>query len=412
MRKITPDTLLHNAAGSLAGRTGAVTLVLGLILLAGACGGDDRSTGNRSGRQPSAAADCPVLIDTSAWTAFVELGNAIMSGQEYSPEELAAFGELPTLALWRDSMQPDSPSAQKIGNWLEGAFWEELGRQGKQKTNTDRKMFVRSYRYSYDNRAKIDAALAEFDGPARCRLDSLARFWIDPEALPDPITVHFLPARGEIRISGGSLFVDTGVVGAGSIPQLTRQMASLLYRNYGFLPGDNPVELEGAPAVAQAFRVLMNEGVTGWIEEATAMEFDPDHPQLYKIQIIPEEFFLKAQEAIGVMNRQLGALLDSEPEMTDKGQAFALHLGGMNAYSQTGYAMAAVIVSRLGVTRLREVRNSPPEFIAAYQEAALSNPDPAPIPGDPGVDLADTVPPLQPEIFAKLHAFLVQAYGG
>jgi len=58
------------------------------------------------------------------------------------------------------------------------------------------------------------------------------------------------------------------------------------------------------------------------------------------------------------------------------------------------------------------VRNSPPEFIAAYQEAALSNPDPAPIPGDPGVDLADTVPPLQPEIFAKLHAFLVQAYGG
>ena len=47
-----------------------------------------------------------------------------------------------------------------------------------------------------------------------------------------------------------------------------------------------------------------------------------------------------------------------------------------------------------------------PAFVAAYQEAALLNPDPAPTPGDIGVELDRTVPPLNPEVYSVLMATL------
>jgi hypothetical protein len=131
---------------------------------------------------------------------------------------------------------------------------------------------------------------------------------------------------------------------------------------------------------------------------------------LYKVKIIPEEFYLKAQRALGMMNRQLGPILADEDILIEKGQAFARHLAGRNAFSQTGFAMAAVISFHFGDERLREARGSVPAFLATYQEAALLNPVPTPAPGTPGVELYQTVPPLEPEIFTRLHALLTKNF--
>jgi hypothetical protein len=110
------------------------------------------------------------------------------------------------------------------------------------------------------------------------------------------------------------------------------------------------------------------------------------------------------------MNRQLGKMLDDEADMAKRGRIFAEHMAGMNAYSQTGYGMSAVISARLGEDRLRKASRSIPGFLAAYQEAALMNPVPAPLPGQMGQELHETVPPMEPEMFTKLHALLTRIF--
>jgi hypothetical protein len=51
-----------------------------------------------------------------------------------------------------------------------------------------------------------------------------------------------------------------------------------------------------------------------------------------------------------------------------------------------------------------------PEFFAAFQEAALLNPVPTPVPGTAGAPLSASVPAFEPDMFAKLHALLVRLF--
>lgn len=387
-----------------------VMILIGLILTATACSRDAGTDGNSASESADQSSSCTLTTDTSAWIAFENLADRIGSGTNVSKKELDAFGDLPSVTLWRKSLGAPIPSANRIGNWLESTFWEELGREGNQKWSADRETFSRSYRYSLENRDRIDNRLAELTGPRKCEIDEMARFWVESDLLPDTLDIHFLPAKTEIRIFEGSLLVDTGVVGAGNSDQVIRHMAALLYRKYQTIPGPNPIVLEGEEAVAQCFRVLMNEGITGWIEQTATFEFDSNHPVLYKVKIIPEDFFLKAQEAIDIMNGHLGSMLDDEATMVEKGQNFATHLAGMNAFSHTGFSMSAVIAAHLGQERLRDAGRSVPAFLAAYQEAASENPIPVPVPGELDIELYRTVPPLDPEVFTKLHAMLTRAF--
>jgi hypothetical protein len=403
---ITPERPRHN--GAPARRAGALVglLLLAALPLATGCSDQQDSRDGEAPAENAAATDCRISTDTSGWTAFTDLADRVAAGDNPSKAEFDAYGDLPAVTLWRNSLTPNTPRASRVGNWLEAAFWEQLEREGMQKTSAERANFSRRYTYCLSRREVIEEKLAALTGPRTCDLEELATYWIDPANLPETLTVFYLPGKPEIRISGDNLLVDTGVVAAGNTDQVIRQMVSLLYRNFQFVTGANPLDLEGEQAVVQAFRVLVNEGMTGWVEKAVDMEFDSRHPELYKVKIIPEEFFLKAQAAVGMMNRQLGDILADEETLAEKGNPFARHLAGMNAFSQTGYAMAAVISGHFGDERLKEVRDSVPAFVAAYQEAALLNPDPAPTPGDVGVVLYRTVPPLKPEVFSALMAIL------
>ncbi len=414
MRIITHELVHHNATAPRFGRFSRSALIamflIGMILTATACSRDDGTDGNSSAKSSDQSSTCALTTDTSAWVAFEKLADRIESGANVTKEDLVAFGDLPTVTLWRNSLGDPIPTANRVGNWLESAFWEELGREGNQKRNTDRAIFTRTYRYNLDNRDRIDKRLAELTGPRKCDIDEMARFWVESDLLPETLDIHFLPAKTEIRIFEGSLLVDTGVVGAGNSDQVIRHMGALLYRKYQAIPGPNPIDLEGEEAVAHCFRVLMNEGIIGWIEQTVAFEFDSSHPVLYKVKIIPEDFFLKAQEAIDIMNGHLGSMLDNEATMVEKGQNFATHLAGMNAFSHTGFSMSAVIAAHLGQERLRDAGCSVPAFLAAYQEAASANPVPVPVPGEPDIELYLTVPPLDPEVFTKLEAMLTRFF--
>ncbi len=409
MRIITQVAPVHNAPAVRA------ILFFGsvLVLLAMTMAGCLKEKGQKimpADDQEKPPVLCNLVTDASAWTAFKDLTDRITQNGDVSREDLDAFGTLPTVTHWRNSLGPPVPEAQRVGNWIEGTFWEELGRTGPRKMNADRSDFNRSYRYSLEHRDRIDQRIAELTGPRICEVRTKAEYWIESDLLPDTVAIYFLPAKPEIRIFEDALLVDTGVVGAGSIDQLLRQMTGLLYRKYQYLEGPSPADLEGGEAVAHVFRVLMNEGVTGWIDQTAVTEFDLEHPTLSKFQVVPEFFFIKTQEAVKLMNIKLGAMFANEEILATKAQSLVMTLGAMNAYNQTGYGMAVVIASRLGEERLRESGRSVPAFVAAYQEAASLNSDPLPEPGTLGVDLYQTVPPLDPDVFAKLHPLLLQYF--
>ncbi len=381
-----------------------------LSLTVVACAPDKEPAVKQKPSLQTESVDCRLTTDTSGWTAFKAIADRVAAGQDVPLDDFYAYAELPSVTLWRRSLEKDAPTAQRISNWLEGVFWEKLGREGQQKRTPDRSDYLHNSNYCLENRERIDARLDEMTGPRKCEMDKLIRYWCEPENIPADFTIYFLPTKPEIRIKDGDLFVDTGVLGAGSADQVIRNVASLVFRRFQTIPGTDPMELEGELSVAHSFRVLANEGVTGWIDKAAILEFDTAHPALHKVNLIPENFFMKAQEALEMMNRQLGPMLDDEAEMAKKGVLFAGHLAGMNAYSQTGYGMSSVIFHRLGEDRLRDASRSVPGFLAAYQEAALLNSDPVPHPGKAGSELFETVPPLDPELFTKLHAMLSRVF--
>ncbi len=253
--------------------------------------------------------------------------------------------------------------------------------------------------------------LANFvNGQAACQVRDLADLWLNPDSIPTPLVLNFLPAMSEIGIFEDEIFVDTGVLQAGGTEQTVRNIVTLLFRNLEALDGENPITVEGEQAVAEMFRVMMNEGVASWIEETVRLEFDHNHPDLYKVHIIPEDFFRKAQQTSDTMEKVMPGMLADPTVMVAKGLSFAREMAANNAYTGTGLAMASVIGHRLGAERLQQVRRSVPDFIAAYQEAALLNATPIPEPGTADIQLYESVRPLSPELFTALHDMLSRYY--
>ena len=97
--------------------------------------------------------------------------------------------------------------------------------------------------------------------------------------------------------------------------------------------------------------------------------------------------------------------------METRGQSFARSMAASSAFSKMGLAMAEVIVGRLGEERLHQVRQSVPDFFAAYQEAARLNPTPIPEPGSEGIVLYESVAALEEDLFEPLHSLLVRHFG-
>lgn len=407
---ISHDSARHNA-GRLFPLRGLPILTLLLaaaaLLLLGSCGTKDQG-GSTSAKT---TARCPAVMDTGGWDAFKTLGDRYLAGEQVTAAELEAFGNEPAVTVWRESMTENVPSAVKVGNWVESAFWDVSGQGRTQKMNSDRITFGQAMRFSYDKRQDIDPLLARFTEEGHlCDLYDLANRWLDPAKLPDPFVVRFLASKPELRSHNGALVADTGLLLAGGPKQLVGQMAAILYRDRQALPGPSPLEMEGAEAVAQTLRVMLNEGVAAWIEDMPHTYFNPVHPRLAKVVFVPENVFAIGVRALDIFNTNLPRLLADEAVMAGSGQDLARAIAGSGAFTQGGYCMAAVIAARLGEDRLHAVRLSPPAFLEAYQEAALQNALPLPLPGAEGSQLYETMPAFEGGVYEGLLKVLEEHF--
>ena len=96
--------------------------------------------------------------------------------------------------------------------------------------------------------------------------------------------------------------------------------------------------------------------------------------------------------------------------MKKAGPGFHIEAGAGGTLAQAGYAMVATIIYHLGQDRLLAVRNSVPDFLAAYQEAAMMNPSPRPMPGAEGSQLSDCMGPLDPGVYEQIQELLQRNY--
>ncbi len=404
MRKIIHHLAYHNIA-----RAALTTLLLSILLLGAAGCGQKADTDAASGQAATTSthADCGLVVNAKPWVAFLDMANRMAAGQEVPRAELEAYGQMPAVDAWRRSLTPNVPRVAALANWLEGAWWEKLGRTGKHKVVADGRSMGRSFLYSHQHQTQIDELIAAFNSDEyACRVRDLNALWISPDNISSPLVLNILPTMAEVRIFENEIFIDTGVLQAGSKEQTVRLITSLLYRNLEAVPGKPPLESTGEQAIAECLRVMMNEGMAALIEQTLNLEFDPRHHTLHKIQMVPEDYYRKAQYTLGLFAEQLPVMFADDAVMAARGGTFARTLAAGSSFTQTGLAMASVIKARLGLDRLRQVRSSVPDFLAAYQEAALLNNTPCPEPGTTGTKLYETVPPLDPALFSSLHAML------
>jgi len=405
---------LHRRNNAMA-RICLLSILLAVTLAAIWLTGCSRKQGAESPGQGDRAVvrldDCRVTIDASGWLRFKGLAQQLGTAEKPSREDLIAFAETPALTIWRQSLRPNEPLPQRIADWMAYAFDPQERERPKRKPVFEQRSFDRLYNYCFAQREAISDYIARYmsdGGP--CRALEIAREWIDPEHLAADLTLVFLPAKPEIRLLDDHLIVDVGVAYAGGADQLNRQIASLLYRDRQGIKGDNPLRCRGAAAIAQSLRVLVNEGTAAWISRVGDTYFGHDHPSLFGNLVPPEEYYEDALETVATWNRLLAVLLGDPEQLQSHGHDFSRYMGGSGAFLGMGYCMANAIVGRLGEERLRQVSRSVPDFIAAYQEAASANPQPYPVPGAAGHELYESLPPLAPEVFEKLHALLLQEF--
>lgn len=383
----------------------ALSLVMLFLVLVSGCGGD-KDTGNEensaSGSQLTKQ-DCGVLLDTSAWDVFSDLARRASAGTEIPASEYNQFGNQPTMNYWIKSASDSAPPPKRIGHWVELTFWQELGLERPRKPGGDLRVMMTSYRYSYENTDRINQFITDYsNNQESCKMLALAQKWVSPETLPNNPTIHFLPAKAELRIFENHILVDTGSAVSASPGQLNRQIASLFYRGYGSISGDNPIDTDGGKSIANSLRTLCNEGYASWIGDMTNVYFFKDHPTLGAVEMAAEDSFHKGREVISKMNTKLAPVLDSETKIQEMGQNFSRDLASSHSFTRGGYAMVATIAGHLGEERLIKAQGSVSDFLAAFQEAALMNPVPAPVPGRPGVANHQTLPALYPEVYEWL----------
>lgn len=377
----------------------ALVLVFGLTV-----------AGCRQEAAPPAVNQCSVKVDDTAYRVFSDLCRREAAGQGVGRSNFQVFADLPIISHWKESMSGNLPSV-RIVNWLEEAFKQNPDHSSKAKRTLDRRQFSASYRYSRQHLAEIDTLIDQFRSKAiGCRLMRNARFWLSPEQMPDSLTVVFLPSKPEIRITEDYLFVDTGVLQAGNMEQLVHQLTGLLFRARMSLPGGSPSGMQGSAAVAHSIRVMMNEGLIGYIEDQPGTVFSPDHPKLGKLNIVPENVFDHGRRAITLLDENLPKMLADPKLMQKHGQDLAKTFVAASSLNQGGYCLSYTIAQRLGEDRLRQVVGSPAAWLAAYQEAALLNPVPAPEPYKVMDKMYLSMPPLQDDTFTGLEKLLQEFF--
>jgi len=162
--------------------------------------------------------------------------------------------------------------------------------------------------------------------------------------------------------------------------------------------------------VANSIRVMMNEGIIGFIEDQPNTIFAPDHPKLGSVNIVPEFVFEHGAKAISLFNTHIPSMLADEKIMEKNATNLARTFIASSSLNQGGYCMSATIATHLGKEVLRDAAGSPTAWLAAYQKAAKMNPVPYPQPHEAMDQMHLCMPPLDDDVYDGLQEILKQIF--
>lgn len=398
-------------------------------LLVGGCArraAPDRTPAGRAGTGAGLPAiGCAVHIDAVAFAAYRDLGSRLTRGEQVPDEAFARVWALPAYTALFSTTSSTLVNARILTNVTRYVHGDPAataskrgapGRSGSKAAKVPkRKDLVDALTWARDHGSELDSLVHVVSTtPLACGILSAVAGYLQPELLPDTLRVSFLVAGPDVRWTGGRMLVDAGVVAAAGSARLPRLLAAQLYYALGPASGPEPAAAGGgAEALAATFAKLHRNGVTGWIEDFPEVEFDDTHPIVGRPEKERQNWHRLAVRALSTIQEMLPALLADPAVLAAKGTLVDDLLRGNGSYRATGYAMAALVATRLGEPRLQAAaRGTPADFLTAYQEAATMGDSPV-LAGrawiKPG-ELAD-LPPFPEPVYRSLKALLAPPTG-
>ena len=395
----------------------AVALGVGLLALALGCQpaqdnngrGDADGVGSGEGvSERTVASGCPLVVTTSAYTAFLDLAQEVKSAGTFGDAAAGRLAAHPIYTRWVRSFESPQVTAHTLDSWVARAF---LGRS-YELPDQQRVPFPGTYaslEYDFDRAGEIIAELNRFNtAETGCRALDLLDGFVRPGRLPDTLRVDFLAGNVEIRRFDNHAMVDVGLALALGQTQLAHLLASVLYQDVEFIPGSHPKDTSGAAAVYNTWRVVLNGGIAAWLEDLPNLYFGNDHPRLKNANPVPEPIFARAARTLADLDPLLTRLLADPESLARQGTELNKYLIGSQAYQAVGLAMVTLIDRRLGVARLQQSCHAVSDFLDAYQEAAALNPESPTGPRGRIPFYLESLRPLPPQTYPALRQLLVE----
>jgi hypothetical protein len=336
------------------------------------------------------ATDCAVRIDRTAFTAYRDLAARLTRGERVPDEAFDRVWALPAYAALLSATSPRLVNTRILTNVTRYVHDDDAtatatrdvpdGRKPRAGTVPKRKDLVDALTWARDNGTALDSLVNSVSTtPLTCSVLPMVAGYLQPGLLPDTLRILFLVAGPDLRWTGSQILVDAGVATAAGPTRLPHLLAAQLYRALAPRDGPEPSKARtGAAALVAAFAQLRREGVAGWLEDFSEVEFDPTHPLVGRSETDRSNWHSLAVRTLSALQEMLPALLDDPAVLATKGTVVDDLLRGNRSYRATGYAMAALIATRLGEPRLQATaRGTPADFLAAYQEAATKGDVPA-----------------------------------
>ncbi len=351
-----------------------------LMTAVAGCGGGETTTAEKPA-PPAADASGPAVIvfDTGSFDAWLDLSERIGSGAEVPAAEIDAILDLPGYLAYRDpdrskvlhprqfeyalrdAFSPDGP------DWTTGAPRSRLAVPPLLKQN---------FAYLKTRRPEAARMVRDLCAPGVLAgiFDRLEGF-VPPDAWPDTLTVHFVAANPGTAVRDGErILIDAGLALAVGVEDLIRLLAGNLYSVLTPADFPRPETSAGTAALAATYRRLAREGVMAWVQDYPLVTFDSLHEAFAEFDDHRTAYRDYAHRALVQTDKMIGALAATPGLMDERGTVIDDLMRFNDLYSVLGYAIAERIAGHGGRDALVAASADAADFLRAYQQAALAEP--------------------------------------
>jgi len=326
----------------------------------------------------------PIVFDTSAMDAWLDLSDRLAAGEEVPTTDFAALLALPAYAAYTAQKELKTFHPLQFEYGLRdlfspaGADWAEAAGVTRNRILTP-KLLARNFEYLKLRRAEIDSAIRRICSPGvMAGIFERTAGYIPAEVWPDTLDIRFLVANpGTSILDDGVLLLDAGLALAAGSDELPSLLAAHYYAN--LMPMAPPLAKDesGAAALAATLRQIRQEAVTAWLQRYPDVKLDSLHPAFASPVEQQIRYFDFAFGSLRRCDQMLTTLFDDPDIMLRQGDSLDDLLRINTTYPALGYAMAEAVVKAAGEQSLRECSRDATAFIAAYQAAVQPAWEPA-----------------------------------